>query len=267
MATNASSNILAALLADAKVGTFTGLVVTKVGKELGPKDAKVRYGDDTVHVCLFTGFKYEGLVRRSLAALNSINLDNMLLDAAEDGVVGWEGRGKAAFQRPLTAADFAAAKADLVASFERTLDPAQESTSTTAHVFEPLVVDGEVVRGGRVYQCVAGDSDHECKCRNCTGNKKAPLPGTINLQGLQVSSRVLEPAVNGPIPASKSAAKTVAKDLLTYRLPISRYRSYRLEPGTPFLLRVGGTAKIEAEQAGIVFTPDMRDAIQRSVAA
>jgi hypothetical protein len=253
--TNANSNLLAALLADAKVGTFTGLVTTKKGVERGPKGAKVRYGDDTVRVCIFTGFKYLGLVQRSLDMLATINDADMLLDATEDGVLAWSGRGKKAVQVALTAQDFADARAELVESFNKTLAGTNEST--TDHVFEPLVLDGKVVRGARVY---TGQTDAAI----AAGVKAPATPGTIYLQGLQVSSRVLTPAANGPKPASKSAAKTVAKSLLTRRLPISRYVSYRLQPGTDFLLRAGGTAVLEAEKDGLHFTEAVRDALKRA---
>lgn len=263
MSTNANSPLLAALLADAKVGTFTGLVTTKVGVERG----KVRYGDDTVHVCLFTGFKYEGLVQRSLDALATISDTDILAEAQAKGIKGWNGRGAKAVEVELTLADIAEARTELVASFQKTLDPNEDSDSTTDHVYEPLVKDGVTVRGGRVYKCAAGNTEHECKCRDCTGDAKAPRTGTIYLQGLQVSSRVLTPAPNGPAPKPQSAPKTVAKDMLKRHLPISRYVSYRLEPGTDFLLRAGGTAEVEAEKAGFHFTPEIRDAIRRSKAA
>jgi hypothetical protein len=267
MSTNANS-----ILKDAKVGTFTGLVTEKKGVERGPKGNKTVFGNDVVHVCVFTGFKYDSLVQRSLDTLATISDADVLADAQAKGIKAWSGRGKKAIEVELTLADFAAARAELVDSFTRTLDPNQESTSTTKHVYEPLTVDGESVRGGRVYKCVAGETDddgnaRECQCRNCTGDAKAPKPGTIYLQGLQVSSRVLTPAPNGPAPKPQSAAKTVAKDMLRRCLPISRYVSYRLEPGTDFLLRAGGTAAVQAEQDGIHFTPEVRDAIKRSKAA
>ncbi len=270
MSTNANSALIAALLKDARVGTFTGLVTTKKGTERGPAGAKVRYGDDTVHVVVFTGFKYLGLVQRSLDALATLSDADLLADAQAKGIKGWEGRGAKAIEVELTLADFTAARAELEASFRDTLAGTNEST--TDHVFEGLTVDGESVRGGRVYKCVAGELDdngnaYECHCRNCTGDEKAPKPGTIYLQGLQVASRVITPAPNGPAPESKSAAKTVAKDMLRHRLPISRYVSYALEPGTDFLLSAGGTAAVKAEADGIHFTPEIRDAIKRSKAA
>ena len=73
MATNANSALISALLKDANVGTFTGIVTTKKGVERGPKGSKVRYGDDTVHACIFTGFKYVPLCQRSLDALTDIS--------------------------------------------------------------------------------------------------------------------------------------------------------------------------------------------------
>lgn len=255
MSTNANSALISALLADANVGTFTGLVTTKKGVERGPKGNKVRYGDDTVHVCIFTGFKYNSLVQRSLDALAEISDTDILLDATSNDVQGWSGRGKNAIQVPLTATDFADARAELVESFNKTLAGTNEST--TDAVFEPLVVDNQPVRGCRVYK-------GQTPAAVARGDKAPAKEGTIYLQGLQISSRVIEAAANGPKPASKSASKIVAKSLLRRMLPISRYVSYRLEPGSDFLLRSGGTAALEAEKDGIHFTKDVRDAIKRS---
>jgi len=265
MATNANSALIAALLKDARVGTFTGIVTTKVGVERGPKGSKTRYGDDTIHACIFTGFKYLGLVERSRDALALITDAEVLADAQAKGRKAWSGRGKAAVEVELTLADIAEARTEMVESFNKTIAGSNEST--TDHVYEELVTDGESVRGGRVYKCVADDPKHKCQCRDCTGDAKAPRNGTIYLQGLQISSRVITPAANGPKPAAKSGAKVVAKGLLSRLLPLSRYVSYRLEPGTDFLLSAGGTAKIEAEAAGFHFTPEVRDAIKRSKVA
>lgn len=75
-----------------------------------------------------------------------------------------------------------------------------------------------------------------------------------------VSSKVLVAAPNGPVPASKSAPKTVAKDALKRHLPVSKYVSYRLVPGTDFVLRAGGAARAEAAKAGITI-PAQVDAL------
>lgn len=253
MNTNANSTLISALLADANVGTFTGLVTTKRGIERGPRGNKVRYGDDTVHVCIFTGFKYKGLRERSLEMLVTISDDDVFADAQAEGIKAWSGYGKNAVQVELTLADFVKARAELEKSLRRSKPP-------TNGVFEPLVVDGKVVRGSRVYK---GQTDASKK----RGYKPAAMVGTIYLQGLKISSRVLIPAVNGPKPASKSKATVVAKDLLQRNLPISRYVSYPLQPGDDWLIRSGGTAAVAAEKDGIHFTQAVKDAIKRSKAA
>ena len=155
----------------------------------------------------------------------------------------------------ITVADVELARAELKESFEKTL--AGTSTSTTSHVYEPLMVNGETVSSGRVYRCVKGKADeagkpYECKCFDCTGDEKAPKDGTIYLQGLRIFSSVIAPAVNGHAPAAKSSAKTIAKDELRLSLPISKYASYALTPGDDFILRVGGTAAVEATERGFV---------------
>lgn len=254
MSTNANSTLLAALLADAKVGTFTGLVITKVGEERGPAGAKVRYGNDTVHACIFTGFKYEGLCQRSLDVLATLKDEDVLAALKAKGTKAYSGRGAKAVEVEVTLADMAEARAELVESLTKSRDGLNESTND--HVFEPLTVDGEIVRGCRVYTGPAK-----------AGDVPAAKPGTIYLQGLQVSSTVLTPAPNGPVPPPQSSAKTVAKDALRRHLPIARYVSYKLEPGTDFLLRAGGTAEVEAEARGIHFTPEVKAAIARSRAA
>lgn len=249
MSTNANSRLIADLLADSRNGTFTGLITTKKGKTRGRGADKKVYGNDTVHVVVYTGFRYENLVRRSLEMLDDITDAEIVSEACRRGIFGWAGKPKV--EVPITATDVALARQELRESFERTLDPTQESTSTTAHVYEPLVVDGETVRAGRVYKCVEDDPSATCKCRNCTEDDSAPLPGTIYLQGLAIGQKVIEPAPNGPVPAAKSAPKTVAKNLLRSKLPVRRYVSYALEPGTDFILRAGGAAAAEVTTAGI----------------
>ena len=86
--TNASNIALVSTLADARVGTFSGLVVRKKGKVVGGASG-VRYGDDLVHVTLVTGFKYGSLVQRSADALDDMtdaNREESEAVAAGDGV-------------------------------------------------------------------------------------------------------------------------------------------------------------------------------------
>jgi len=253
--TNANSPLLGMILKDARKGTFSGLITQKVGKVVGGE----RYGDDVVHTVMITGFSYERLVKRSLEALTTIKISDIL--AESKGLPAYSGRGKNKVLTAVTAQDIGEAQMELMDSFNRTLNPDCESEASTAHVYEPLVVDGEVVKGGRVYKCVA-DTGRKCHCRECSGDEKAPLDGTIYLQGLKIWSKTLTPAANGPIPASKSAPKTVAKNLIKKHLPVGKYVSYRLEPGTDFLLRAGGTAEIEATQGGFKVTDDIINVVQ-----
>ena len=241
--TNANSALIASLLASAKHGTFTGLIIKKVGVTRGRGAAKMVFGDDEVHVTMISGFDYPSLVRRSLDILSSVS--------DSDIVTGLAGK-KDKDGNDVTEADVAAARAELVESFEATLAGTNEAT--TDNVYDPLVVDGEAVKGGRVYKCAGGP---DCKCRNCAADEKAPLPGTIYLQGLKVHEAVLTPAPNGPAPKAKSSAKTIAKDALRHRLPVRRYVSYRLEPGGSWILRAGGTATIEATSRGFLVTDDI----------
>lgn len=258
MKTNANSTLIAALLASGRVGTFTGLVTRKRGVERGRGANRKRYGDDTVHVCIFTGFKYTGLCERSLEMLSGVTDAEILAEVQDKGIKGWSGRGSKAVEVDITLADVAAARAELVDSLQKSIDGTNEST--TDDVFEPLVHNGETVRGARVYK-------GQTPASKAAGKAPAAKEGTIYLQGLKVSSRVIEAAPNGPAPKSKSAPKSVAKRLLRSRLPISRYVSYRLQPGDDFLLRVGGTAQVKAKEDGILFTPEVEAAINRANAA
>lgn len=249
IATNATATALAAHLADAKVGSFVGLVIQKQGETRGRGAAKTVYGDDTVHSVIVTGFRYDRLVERSLAKLVGMNP----ADVVAAGLVDGDGNA-------VTLADVQTAMADLAASLQATLDGT--NTATTDHVYDPLVVDGVTVRGCRVYKCVAGDPAHECKCRDCTGDAKAPKAGTVYLQGLAIGSKVIVPAPNGPVPASKSRADVVAKNWIRARLPVGRYVSYRLEAGTDFLLAAGGVAAMKSDEAGITLrTEAVADAL------
>ena len=255
---NSNSDLLAALLLSSGVGTtFTGLITTKKGKQVGGKNGKV-YGNDQIHTTVVSGFSYERLVQRSLKALPGIEAEDVRAKLAKKG-------------HTVTDADVEEARAELIASFEATL--AGESESSTSHVYEPLVVtndDGTVVpvKGSRVYKCCKGESDatgtpYVCHCRNCTGDPRAPLPGTIYLQGLAIWTRIIKACDNGPAPEPNSSNKTLAKNALRKMLPVGRYVSHPLEKGTDFILAAGGTAQIKAQADGYVVTDDVLAAIAK----
>jgi len=260
--TNANSPLLGMLLNNSRKGTFSGLITQKVGKTVGPKGSKVTYGDDVIHTVMITGFSYERLVERSLKALEAMTTADLTAIALKRNLQGYVGKGKNKVLSPVTVSDIGEAMMELKTSFHRTLDDTLESESTTAHVYEPLVMDGEVVVGARVYRCVA-DTGRKCNCRACTDDAKAPLDGTIYLQGLKIWSKVLTPAPNGKAPAVKSAPKTVAKNMIKGLLPVSKYVSYRLEPLTDFLLRAGGTAEIEATEQGFLVTDEIVNVVSK----
>lgn len=244
VATNASPNCAAIAedLAAAKRGTFTGLIITKVGETRGAGAAKRVYGDDTVHAVIITGFSYMSLVERSLAKLQAMTSADFDALVARN-YTAYDGRGAKAVQVSVTEQDFKDAYLELVDSYTSTL--AGTNTATTDDVYEPLVVNGVTVRGCRVYT------------GNKTGNPDAAPIGTIYLQGLQIGSKVLVAAANGPVPASKSAAKTVAKNVLRSKLPASRYVSYKLDPASSsYVLNVGGAAAIAADANGVTCDAD-----------
>ena len=248
METNSNSLLVSAILSKARHGTFTGLILKKKGEERGRGTARMVYGDDTVHSVVVTGFGYLDLVKRSAALLETLTPEAIVAEAADKGLKDKDGKD-------ITLAAVEEAKAEMAQSFKDTLAGVNEST--TDHVYEPLIVDGEAVRGARVYHCVKGQEGVECKCRACTGDPRAPLDKTVYLPGLQIWSKIIIPAPNGPVPKPKSAAKTVAKNLLKKHLPVSRFVSYVLEPGTEYFLRVGGTAQVESTKNGFLVTDDI----------
>ena len=232
--TNATTNSqnLVAMLAQSKHGSFTGLVIRKEGTVRGRGPNKKLYGDDLVHVCGGTGFNYTTLVRKSLAKLNELDLDSVYGRVAcltdKDG-------------HRVSRTAFDHAVIELRESLQSSIDGT--NSSTTDHVYEPLVLtqdDGtrEVVRGARVY--VGNPSGED-----------AAEPGTVYLQGLQISSTVIERAANGSAPQTQSSAVVVAKNALRKLLPISRYVSYKLAVGQSWILRAGASAALAADDLGI----------------
>ncbi len=270
MKTNASNTALVSTLSDARVGTFSGVVIRKKGKVVGGKSGK-RHGDDLVHVTLVTGFKYGSLVERSADRLDAMT-DTEVNDLVAMGQTGfvrvWKKSAKVAdlravcasmgladtgskadlvgrldavapggmVERPLTRADYDAARTALRADLQGSIDGT--AVDVNENVYEPLTVDGETVRGCRVY---VGNPSGE----------HASAPGTVYLQGLKVGETVLEAAENGPIPASKSKPESVAKRILRGRLPVGRYVSYALTPDSGFILRAGGAAAKAADKDGV----------------
>ena len=252
MTTNSNSSILADIISESG-GSFVGLVQTLKGTErLAPGEKrggnKLTYGDDKVHVSLYSGFSYSNLCQRSLNTLSTLDAETVLAEMQAKNLHGWDGRGEKATPVAITKDDVQEAINSLSASW--TLSRGGLNESTNDHVFEPLIVDGEVIKGCRVYKGQTPEA--------VAAGKPAPAtPGTIYLHGLQISRRVLVPAPNGPVPESKSSARVVAETFITKKTPMAAYRSYRLQPDTDFTLRAVGSEvlsditgiKVEAKKA------------------
>lgn len=260
MTTNANSSTLASAIAtsrSAQCASIMSVVTTLKGVErLAPGEKrgglKVRMGNDVVRDTFVAGRSYTSLKRKDaviLDALTGADLDAMVAE----GHMAWSGRGAKAVQVAVTRADFDAALADMIASTAKSI--AGTNTSTTDHVYEPLVVDGKALKGYRVY---VGPADPAVK--------PASAPGTIYVQGLRVGRKVIE-AAQYARPQSKSGGKTVAKRIITRLLPSRRYVSYCLQPGTDFVLNLGAEAVSASDAAGITVDPTVVASILDTVAA
>lgn len=147
------------------------------------------------------GFSYKNLVARRLAGLAEIEIPAVLARCA--GKLDRAGL-------PITAAAVETGIADLRASYQRTLDGV--SVWAAAEVFEPVIVNGTVVRCAKTY----------------TGSKAAE-PGTIYLNGLIVRKTVLE-AAPFPKAAPKSRADVIAKAVIEKMLPGGSIVSFKVTP-------------------------------------
>lgn len=258
--TNASSTTLACAIGtsrSAQCASIMSVVTTLKGVErLAPGEkrggTKVQMGNDTVRDTFVAGRSYTSLKRKDaviLAALTGADLDTMVAD----GPLAWSGRGAKAVQVPVTRADFDAALAEMIDSTDKSI--AGTNSSTTDHVYEPLVVDGKALKGYRVYVGPADDSI-----------KPASAPGTIYVQGLRVGRKVIT-AAQYARPVSKSGGKAVAKRIITRLLPSRRYVSYCLEAGSDFILNLGAEAVSASDAAGITVDPTVVADILSDVAA
>ena len=260
--TNATSTTLAAAIAgsrSAQCASIMSLVTTLRGAtRLAPGEKrgglKVTVGNDTVRDTLVAGRSYRSLKGKDGVILADLAANPDRLDAmVADGHMAWSGRGAKAVQIAVTRADFDLALAEMIASTDKSI--AGTNTSTTDHVYEPLLVDGKALKGYRVYVGPADDSI-----------KPASAPGTIYVQGLRVGRKVITAAQYAK-PASKSGGKAVAKKVITRLLPSRRYVSYCLEAGSDFILNLGSDAVTASDAAGITVDPTVVATLLSDVAA
>jgi hypothetical protein len=240
-ATNTTDSKTAAALAEISgvgQGTLVSYRGQKKGVTRGKKHAKVVYGDDEVHVLIWTGFSYESFIERSLKKLLELedqgNLITTLLTEVQSTGVG------------AVVHDICAAIQETKESFKRALDPESVPPSNrldSQDVFEPLVVDGVKVPGSKVYTGKGDDT-----------NPRAPKPGTVYIDGVKLGEKILLPATNGHW-QTKSKAKTVAKNILRRKLPAGLYVRYALEPERVQALLVGDAAADAAKADGVPVNP------------
>ncbi len=216
MSTNSNVTLPAAALAFRANGcTFSSITHRKVGKEVGKKGEKKVVGNDLVRQTVLLGFKYDRLCERSIAALTEMEPELI--------VASWQGKVAG---MDFTQSDFETAAEEVRQSL--TLSRDGENISTTDEAFEPLVVDGERVRGGRIY---VGE------------NENIPR-GTLYIQGLLIHTEILEKG-EAPPPHKYREVRTALKDAIRRELPIGRYMSARLLPGGEWFLKVGSSAVLE----------------------
>lgn len=198
----------------------------------------VRRGDHVVEMVVLAGVSYQSMIEKSktaleLAAQDPAFVGNMVAAMAAAGVTD-EVKGA-----PITDADVNDAlngqvrgRKGLLTAYNETLAGANPD-STSAHVYEPLTVDGDVVDGCKVYNGPGDPSD-----------PKAPITGAVYIAGVTIASKVITPSPNGDKLSGKQGAVAAAKSFIesALSLPAARYRTYRLLPGEKFEVVSGDVA-------------------------
>jgi len=257
---NTTDTRMATVLAeigDLDQGTLASLILRKKGVARGPRDARVIYDNDFVHVLVWTGFHYEALVERSHKKLHELwasgNLVKVIVKTLQD-----------AGHTTITVEDVTKAIQELDDSFLKVINSKakvesqgneeQEAPDLTQvplaepddpdPIWEPLKVDGKAIRGSKVY-VGAGDLT----------DPRAPIKGTVYIDGVKLGEKILDPAPNGHW-VTGSRPKTLAKSLLRSWLPIGLYVRYCLEPEGLLTAKVGKVAGEHAKSEGVLVDPE-----------
>jgi len=253
-ASNASDATLASALTELggeDKGTLAYLVVRKKGITRGVSGNRITYNDDTVQVLIWSGFCYRDLAERSYKKLHIMwgggDLAKRLLAEVEaKGYVN------------VTLQDVSEAIQETEDNFLKVMnggmntmdiDDAVTVEALTGdippHHWDTLKVNGQVVRGAKVYVGQGDPSD-----------PRAPVPGNIYIDGVKLGEKVIQAAPNGHW-KPKSKPKTVAKDILRSWLPVGLYVRYCLDK--EMLLedpKVGADASAAAKAAQIPIDPE-----------
>ena len=240
-------------IGDLGQGTLASLIIRKKGVIRGCAGSKLAYGDDKVHVLVWTGFHYKALVTRSYNRLHAIwdqgNLFQSLLTAVrQEGFpqVSLRDVSEAVQETNDSLLKVINGVGCTAEEIVNKLFPDPEADQVPdPSIWEPLIVEGVEVSGAKVYKGPGGRQ----------GDPNAPVKGTIYLDGVKLGEKVLEPAANGHWKANQKP-KTVAKDILRSWLPIGLYVRYCLAPNALEDLKVGKSASIAAKAAVLPIDPE-----------
>lgn len=189
------------------------VVTTKKGKVCGRGANKKRRGADKVAAIIRVGVDYTDLVKTSKETCEREGFANEVFDKViADGVTfGKNG------ETP-TLADVETAIAQMVESFDRTLNPDPTTEPKRVDPYTPLTYEGETIRGFKVY--------------NGTGEGGL---GDIHVYGCVEKTKKL--VKDEPIPAAVPRKGTTAvKPIIRRMLPIAKWVQYTLVAGTEYLL-------------------------------
>lgn len=235
MTTNAHSSKLAVRLSDVCKNVHgTSRVASLTHRLVGEVRGGVRYGDDVVRRT-FVCADYQKCLEDSAAILNGLLADPEFIPTLTAELKGI-GMADDETWEPVTEKDVRDAfygtekgRKGLVTAVMQSL--AQDNQdSTSAHVYEPLMVDGEKVPGAKVYKGTGNPAD-----------PRAPKPGTLYLSGYTVHKVVVTRGANGAAPAGRQGLVAKIKQYVCdqWGLPHAMFKSFRLTPGE-FTLTLGG---------------------------
>lgn len=214
---------IATLLAEVGSDNGGSLVFLQVQKKGETRRGNI-YGDDLVEVLIWTGFDYKALIERSQKKLDLMLKGPLITDLT-----------KASPHLDSNVAASCAAIQDTQAWFYKVLSAKNPSADgeVSESAWEPLMVNGQKVRGCRVHRAT----------------------GEVHIQGVKLGEKVVKAAPNGEW-TPKSSAKTVAKNLLRDMLPIGLYVQYSLSPERLTNFKVGSEASRTAKNLGVPVEPE-----------
>lgn len=225
---------------------FARFETTLAGEEQGRGKNRVRRGNHKVVATVLVGnVSYESMLQRSFANLTKIaDSDDRFVDKVAKAM-NEEGIRDGQTGREITPEDVWDAlyglgpsdggipgRKGLLTAWRESLR-GENPDSTSKHVYEPLVVDNEEVKGAYVYTGEGNPEDPE-----------APVPGAIYFNAVTIFTKVVKPSPNGNIIPSRSGAVVLVKKFLPRflgpgTLPVLKFKRYRLLPGVPFSIKSG----------------------------